>query len=53
MSLVTQTVAVTGMNATDNPAPGVAVARALRAAPDFAGRIVTKVWSVIGFVVTS
>ncbi|MCA9625965.1 MAG: ATP-grasp domain-containing protein [Myxococcales bacterium] len=40
MSLVTQTVAVTGMNATDNPAPGVAVARALRAAPDFAGRIV-------------
>lgn len=33
-------VAVTGLNATDNPAPGVAVARALRAASDFDGRIV-------------
>jgi carbamoyl-phosphate synthase large subunit len=33
-------VAITGLNATDNPAPGVAVARALRAAPDFDGRIV-------------
>ncbi|RLB58151.1 MAG: hypothetical protein DRI90_17065, partial [Deltaproteobacteria bacterium] len=34
------TVAVTGMNATDNPAPGVAVCRSLRAAPDFQGRII-------------
>src|SRR5512137_2280962 len=34
------TVAVTGMNATDNPAPGVAVARALRAEPEFQGRVV-------------
>lgn len=33
-------VAITGLNATDNPAPGVAVARALRAAPDFDGRLV-------------
>lgn len=34
------TVAVTGLNATDNPGPGVGVARALRAAPEFRGRIV-------------
>lgn len=34
------TVAVTGMNATDNPAPGVAVARALRHDPLFQGRII-------------
>lgn len=34
------TVAVTGLNATDNPAPGVAVIRALRDHPDFQGRIV-------------
>jgi len=34
------TVAVTGMNATDNPAPGVAVCRSLRAAPAFQGRII-------------
>ncbi len=33
------TVAVTGMNATDNPAPGVAVARSLRHEPEFAGRV--------------
>jgi len=33
-------VAVTGMNATDNPAPGVAVARALRHDPRFAGKII-------------
>ncbi len=32
--------AVTGLNATDNPAPGVAVARSLRHEPAFAGRIV-------------
>jgi carbamoyl-phosphate synthase large subunit len=40
MASIRATVAVTGMNATDNPAPGVAVARSLRAAPDFDGRIV-------------
>lgn len=34
------TVAVTGMNATDNPAPGVAVCRSLRESPSFEGRIV-------------
>lgn len=34
------TVAVTGLNATDNPGPGVAVIRSLRANPDFRGRIV-------------
>lgn len=33
-------VAVTGLNATDNPGPGVAAIRALRAHPDFAGRII-------------
>jgi carbamoyl-phosphate synthase large subunit len=33
-------VGVTGMNATDNPAPGVPVARSLRAAPRFEGRII-------------
>jgi carbamoyl-phosphate synthase large subunit len=40
MEKLTETVAVTGMNATDNPAPGVAVARALRAEPAFAGQII-------------
>lgn len=34
------TVAVTGLNATDNPGPGVGVIRALREAPGFEGRIV-------------
>jgi carbamoyl-phosphate synthase large subunit len=33
-------VGVTGMNATDNPAPGVPVVRSLRAAPDFQGKII-------------
>jgi carbamoyl-phosphate synthase large subunit len=33
------TVAVTGMNATDNPAPGVGVARSLRHEPEFSGRV--------------
>ncbi|MEI8254524.1 MAG: ATP-grasp domain-containing protein [Deltaproteobacteria bacterium] len=33
------TVAVTGLNATDNPGPGVGVIRALRAHPDFRGNI--------------
>jgi len=40
MDKVDVTVAVTGMNATDNPAPGVAVARALRHEPTFEGRII-------------
>lgn len=34
------TIAVTGLNATDNPAPGVAVIRSLRAAPEFRGKVV-------------
>jgi len=34
------TIAITGLNATDNPGPGVAVARALRMHPNFKGRIV-------------
>ncbi len=34
------TIAVTGVNATDNPAPGVPVARSLRDAPGFCGRII-------------
>lgn len=34
------TVAVTGMNATDNPAPGVAVCRSLRDEPRFRGRLI-------------
>lgn len=37
---LTATIAVTGVNATDNPAPGVAVARSLRLDPNFRGRIV-------------
>lgn len=37
---LTATIAVTGMNATDNPAPGVPVARALRLDPHFSGRII-------------
>ena len=40
MALFTGTVAVTGLNATDNPGPGVAVVRSLRADPEFAGRII-------------
>jgi len=34
------TIAVTGLNATDNPGPGVSVIRALREAPGFRGRLV-------------
>ena len=34
------TVAITGINATDNPGPGVSIAQCLRAHPDFRGRIV-------------
>lgn len=37
---IPKAIAVTGLNATDNPAPGVGVIRALRAHPDFDGRIV-------------
>lgn len=33
-------IAVTGLNATDNPGPGVAVIRSLRLNPEFRGRIV-------------
>lgn len=40
MAGLTCTVAVTGMNATDNPAPGVAVARALRHDPSFQGKLI-------------
>lgn len=40
MKQFTGTVAVTGLNATDNPGPGLAVVRALRADPRFAGRII-------------
>ena len=40
MDAIDATVAITGMNATDNPAPGVPVARALRHDPSFQGRIV-------------
>ena len=38
--VVDATVAITGMNATDNPAPGVAVARCLRDEPGFRGRVI-------------
>lgn len=40
-------VAITGLNATDNPAPGVAVARALRDAPDFDGRVVGLAYDML------
>ncbi|MCO4774075.1 MAG: ATP-grasp domain-containing protein [Deltaproteobacteria bacterium] len=40
MAVFTGTVAVTGLNATDNPGPGVPVVRALRSSPEFAGRII-------------
>lgn len=40
MKSFTGTVAVTGLNATDNPGPGVAVISALRSDPRFQGRIV-------------
>lgn len=36
----TATVAVTALNATDNPGPGVSVIRAIRHNPDFRGRVV-------------
>lgn len=37
---VSPTVAVTGLNATDNPGPGVGVIRCLRADPEFKGRVI-------------
>ncbi|MBK8999781.1 MAG: ATP-grasp domain-containing protein [Myxococcales bacterium] len=40
MDAVSPTVGITGMNATDNPAPGVAVARSLRDAAEFGGRLI-------------
>ena len=40
MSSFNSTIAVTGLNATDNPGPGVAVIRSLRADPEFHGRII-------------
>ncbi len=40
MSRKPLTIAVTGLNATDNPGPGVSVLRSLRLAPDFRGRLV-------------
>ncbi len=41
------TVAVTGLNATDNPGPGVSVIRALRAHPDFDGRIIGLAYDIL------
>ncbi len=40
MSLPGPIIAVTGLNATDNPGPGVAVIRALRQDPSFTGSVV-------------
>ena len=40
MSVSQITVAITGLNAADNPAPGVAVARCLRQAPEFRGTLI-------------
>lgn len=40
MDLFDKTIAVTGLNATDNPGPGVAVIRSLRADPRFTGAII-------------
>lgn len=40
MSKTPLTVAVTGLNATDNPGPGITVIRSLRHHPDFEGRVV-------------
>ena len=40
MDLFTGTVAVTGLNATENPGPGVSVIRAIREGEGFKGRIV-------------
>ena len=40
MSTIDYAVGVTGMNATDNPGPGITVSRALRLDPEFKGRII-------------
>ncbi len=40
MSAIDYAVAVTGLNATDNPGPGITVIRSIRQDPDFKGRIV-------------
>ncbi len=40
MGKLALTIGVTGLNATDNPGPGVSVIRSLRDHPDFEGRIV-------------
>lgn len=41
MTTITATVAITGMNArADNPGPGLAIARCLKEAPEFKGRII-------------
>jgi len=40
MQSIDYTIAVTGLNATDNPGPGITVIRSLRADPLFSGRIV-------------
>ncbi len=40
MERIDAVVAVTGMNATENPAPGIPVVRSLRADPGFTGRVV-------------
>ncbi|MBU0552486.1 ATP-grasp domain-containing protein [Myxococcota bacterium] len=41
------TVAVTGLNATDNPGPGMGVIRALRHNPEFKGKIVGLVYDTL------
>ncbi len=43
----TKTVAVTGLNAGDNPGPGVAVVRSLRSDPEFQGRIIGLAYDVM------
>ncbi len=40
MKTIKSTIAVTGLNATDNPGPGLTVIRSIREAPEFEGRIV-------------
>ncbi len=40
MGVINETVAVTGLNATDNPGPGISVIRSLRHDPGFQGRVV-------------
>ncbi len=47
MDWTTATIAVTGLNATDNPGPGVGVIRALRHDPAFRGRIVGLAYDVL------